>query len=51
MIAALPMQEQLDLVVLDACHDLAQHDTDDALTRDGVRRWVMPSCLQVSAHL
>ena len=31
VIAALPMQEQLDLVVLDACHDLAQHDTDDAL--------------------
>ena len=51
MIAALPMQQQLDLVVLDACHDLAQHDTDDTLTRDGIRRWMMPSSLQVSTHL
>src|ERR1700692_1369803 len=41
----------MDLVLLDAGHHLPQHDTDDTLTRDGVRRWVMPGCLQVSPHL
>src|SRR5215472_16156655 len=39
------------LVILDACHDLTQHDTDDMFTRDGSGRGVMPSGLQVSPHL
>lgn len=26
MIAALPMQQQMNLVTLDVCHDLAQHE-------------------------
>ena len=51
MVAALPMQQQLDLIVLDARHDLAQHNADDALARDGSGSWVMPSLLQIRTHL
>ena len=43
MIAALPMQQQLDLIALDARYDLTQHDSDDALARDGGGFWVIPS--------
>jgi hypothetical protein len=51
VIAALPMQQQLDLIIFDARHGLAQHSTDDALARGGGRRRMMPGCLQVSTHL
>ena len=51
MIAALPVQQELDLIVLYAGHDLAQNDADDTLTRDGGCGRMMPGCLQVSPHL
>ncbi|WP_342586844.1 helix-turn-helix domain-containing protein [Mesorhizobium sophorae] len=52
MIAALPMQQQMNLVTLDVCHDLAQHDPHDTLTRDGSGRRMMPGGLhQFGPHL
>jgi hypothetical protein len=45
------MQQQLDFIVLDARHDLVQHNADDAFARDGSGSRVMPSLLQVCAHL
>ncbi len=50
VVAALPMQQQLDLVILNAGHDLAQHDTNDALARDRGCRWMMPHRIEIVAH-
>jgi len=51
MITALPVQQQMNLVILDTGYHLTQHDPDDTLTRDGSGRWMVPSGLQISPHL
>src|SRR5215213_2662299 len=51
VITALPMQEQLDLIIFYSRHDLTHHSADETLTRDGGRRRMMPSGLQVGTHL
>jgi hypothetical protein len=48
MIAALPVQQQLDLLTLDARNYLAQHDTDDTLAGDDGGCGMTPGNLQVS---
>ena len=45
------MQQQQDLIVLNARHNLMQHGADDALTCAGCRRGMMPGSLQISTHL
>src|SRR5262249_42765180 len=45
------VQQQMNLVILDAGYHLTQHDPDDTLTRDGSGRWMVPSGLQISPHL
>lgn len=34
MIPALPMQQQMNAITLDVCHDLTHHDPDDMRYRD-----------------
>src|SRR3954451_8975726 len=51
VITALPMQEQLDLIIFYPRHDLTHHSADETLTRDGGRRRMMPSGLQGGTHL
>lgn len=51
MVASLPVQQQLDLIALHTCDDLAQHDADDALACGGVGCRMVPGRVQVRAHL
>lgn len=51
MIASLPVQQQLDLIALHTCDNLAQHDANNALPCGGIGCRVVAGRVQVRAHL